>query len=201
MKYFIDCGGHHGERLKSFIDLYKIDHTWEIYSFEPNKESFEILKSVNYKGCKIFPINSGIWNEDGELNFNPETTQPHLGGRNDGEGSTFMKLENWRIKHAGNPGAGDFNESYPIPVVDLSRFIRDLKDPEYILLKMDIEGSEYDVLRHLLKENTISLIKDLYVEFHDWAMTSEDSTSTNLLIQQIRERGVNIRNWACGFRL
>ena len=45
MKYFIDCGGHHGEGLKSFIEMYNIDKTWEIYSFEPNKDSFEIFVS------------------------------------------------------------------------------------------------------------------------------------------------------------
>jgi FkbM family methyltransferase len=196
MKYFIDCGGHHGERLKHFVDLYNIDHTWKIYSFEPNKESFNILKGVEYKDCNINPINSGVWTSDGELKFNPETTNPKYGGNNDGEGSTFMSLDNWHIKSANNPGAGDFIDSYIIPVRDLSRFIDELDDKEYLLVKMDIEGSEYPVLKHLIKEKTISKIDDLHVEFHHWAMTTEDHGTTNNLINEIRELGVNIRDWA-----
>jgi FkbM family methyltransferase len=201
MKYFIDCGSHHGEKIKKFIDLYKIGQEWKIYSFEPNKESYNILKSIDNGGYDINPLNAGIWKFDGELLFNPETTQKHLGGKNDGEVSTFMNLDNWRIKHSGNPGAGDFNDSYKIDVVNLSRFLKELDDPEYVLLKMDIEGSEYDVLRHLISESSISIINDLYVEFHDWAMLSEDSNSTRLLLDQIRSHGVNIRNYACGDKL
>ena len=196
MKYFIDCGGHHGERLKHFIDLYKIDSSWKIYSFEPNRESFNILKSVQYNNCDINPVNSGIWTFDGELKFNPETTNQKYGGNNDGEGSTFMPIENWHIKSESNTGAGDFLDSYIIGVTDLSRFINDLEDKEYLLVKMDIEGSEYPVLRHLIKNAAISKIDDLHVEFHDWAMSTEDSSSTDSLISEIEKLGINIRRWA-----
>lgn len=196
MKYFIDCGGHHGERLKYFIDMHKIDSTWKIYSFEPNKESFDILKNVEYNNCDINPINSGIWIFDGELKFNPERTNPKYGGNNDGEGSTFMDLGNWKIKSENNPGAGEFINSYNISVTDLSKFINDLEDREYLLVKMDIEGSEYQVLRHLIKEGTISKIDDLYVEFHDWAMVTENSSTTNSLIDEIRSLGIKVSDRA-----
>lgn len=196
MKYFIDCGGHHGERLKYFIDMCKIGPDWKIYSFEPNKESFSILKNVKYNNCDINPINSGIWVSDGELEFNPETTHPKYGGNNDGEGSTFMPLDNWHIKSESNPGAGDFIESYKVAVTDLSRFIEELEDRDYLLVKMDIEGSEYQVLRHLISSGTISKINDLYVEFHDWAMSTENSDTTNDLVNEIMNLGVNIRTKA-----
>lgn len=196
MKYFIDCGGHHGERLKHFIDLYNIDPTWKIYTFEPNIESFEILKKVEYKGCDINAINSGIWIENSKLTFRPETTQPKYGGRNDGEGSTFMKADNWKIKSINNPGAGDFLQSYEIAVVDLSDFIKNLEDKEYLLIKMDIEGSEYNVLRRLIETEVINDIDDLHVEFHHWAMSSENIETTRDLIKEIEELDVNIRDWA-----
>jgi FkbM family methyltransferase len=176
--------------------LHKIDSSWKIYSFEPNRESFNVLKNVEYKDCNINSINSGIWTFDGELEFNPEKTNPKYGGNQDGEGSTFMTLENWRIKIPSNPGAGDFIDSYIVDVTDLSKFIENLEDREYLLIKMDIEGSEYPVLRHLIKEGTISKIDDLYVEFHDWAMATEDSNTTSSLIQEIKNLGINIRDRA-----
>lgn len=196
MKYFIDCGAHHGEGLKHFIDAYNIDETWSIYSFEPNLESFDVLKELSYKNCNINYINKGVWTEDTVLEFHPETTSESYGSRPDGAGSTFVPMNDWNIKANGNWGGGDFLNSYKIEVIDLCKFINELKDVEFLLVKMDIEGSEYPILRKMLNENTtINSINDLYVEFHDWAMSTENPTSTGLIISQVTSKGVNIKKW------
>lgn len=195
MKYFIDCGGHHGEGLKSFIEMYNIDKTWEIYSFEPNKDSFEILKEFKYNNCNIEFINAGIWKEDSKLTFNVETTSATYGSKEDGAGSTFVNLENWNIKHPGNMEAGDYLTSYEVDVINFTNFIKSLNDVEFLLVKMDVEGSEYDILRNMISDNSILTINDLYVEFHDWAMSSEDELTTNDLIDIISNKGINIKRW------
>ena len=46
-------------------------------------------------------------------------------------------------------------------------------------LKIDIEGSEYNVLERLIETKLIHNIKNLYVEFHDQYM--EDSFLTDIL--------------------
>jgi FkbM family methyltransferase len=195
MNYFIDCGGHHGEGLKIFIDMYNIDEKWKIYTFEPNKESFNILKDFKYKNCNIEFINAGIWKEDSKLTFNVETTSPGYGSKEDGAGSTFVKLENWNIKHSGNMGAGDYLTSYEVDVINFSNFIRNLNDVEFLLVKMDVEGVEYDIIRNMIIDDSILNINDLYVEFHDWAMSSENEITTNDLIKIISDKGINIKRW------
>ena len=47
-----------------------------------------------------------------------------------------------------------------------SKFIRDLKKDNYIILKLDVEGAEYEILNHLIDENTFSLIDEFHGEFH-----------------------------------
>lgn len=195
MKYYIDCGGHFGEGLKSFIDMYKIDETWTIVSFEPNIESFEKLKKFNYNDCKIKFINKGVWIENKKMLFRPEKTTKSYGGRNDGSGSTFISNDDWNIKTADNKGAGDFLDSYEVDVIDFDYFLKSLEDVEFLLVKMDIEGSEYSILRKLIETGTISLIDQLYVEFHDWAMSTESKDSTALLIETIKNKGVDIKKW------
>lgn len=195
MKYFIDCGTHHGEGLMHFVDQYNIDSTWTIHTFEPNKASFEFLKSFEYKNCNIVKHNVGIWTEDTTLTFRPETTHPVNGRTADGAGSTFISENNWNIKTPGNWGAGDYLETYEVPVIDLSKFLKELKDPEFILLKVDIEGSEYSVLRKLINDNSIKLVNDVYVEFHDWAMSTTGMDTTDILIKEISSLGVKITKW------
>ena len=60
---------------------------------------------------------------------------------------------------------------------------------------MDIEGSEYTILRKIIETKSIQIINDIYVEFHDWAMTSETDKSTDDLIKSINSIGINIKKW------
>lgn len=45
MKYYLDCGGHHGGGLEEFIQKYSMDDTRTIYFFEPNRDLFNILST------------------------------------------------------------------------------------------------------------------------------------------------------------
>ena len=35
-KIFIDCGGNKGQGLRSFVEMYQMDNSWLIESYEPN---------------------------------------------------------------------------------------------------------------------------------------------------------------------
>ena len=35
-----------------------------------------------------------------------------------------------------------------------------------ILLKLDVEGAEYEIIDKLIEDNTISLIKNIHIEWH-----------------------------------
>mmetsp|Transcript_37905 Transcript_37905/g.38593 ORF Transcript_37905/g.38593 Transcript_37905/m.38593 type:complete len:81 (+) Transcript_37905:859-1101(+) len=46
------------------------------------------------------------------------------------------------------------------------RDIVQAKQSDEVICKMDIEGSEYDVLRRIFTSGIIKLFDELYVEFH-----------------------------------
>lgn len=51
--------------------------------------------------------------------------------------------------------------------IDFSEYIKTVSDPEdYIVVKLDIEGSEFDVLDKLISDNTLKYINKIYIEFH-----------------------------------
>jgi len=60
-----------------------------------------------------------------------------------------------------------------VPTLDLSRFVfehianAEIR-PQRVLMKMDIEGSEYSVLSHMLATDSFSHIDLLTIEFHSW---------------------------------
>ena len=54
-----------------------------------------------------------------------------------------------------------------LPCVDIAKFISDRYNAEdMIIVKMDIEGAEYELLIHLIKTNVLELIDYFFLEFH-----------------------------------
>ena len=54
-----------------------------------------------------------------------------------------------------------------LPCVDIAKFISDRYNAEdMIIVKMDIEGAEYELLIHLIKTNVLDLIDYFFLEFH-----------------------------------
>ena len=43
---------------------------------------------------------------------------------------------------------------------------------DYLILKLDIEGAEYDVLERLTDANLLGWLNELYVEYHWWGTVS-----------------------------
>jgi FkbM family methyltransferase len=61
----------------------------------------------------------------------------------------------------------DRSRSEEVPTIDLARFVRHWVRPcENVHLKMDIEGAEYEVLTHLLRDGVVCSFANLHVEFH-----------------------------------
>ena len=62
----------------------------------------------------------------------------------------------------------DKNIFSEIESIDLSDFIKNnFTQEDYIILKLDIEGAEWEVVNDLIETNQLSKINELYVEWHD----------------------------------
>lgn len=66
---------------------------------------------------------------------------------------------------------------------------------------MDIEGSEFTVLRHLIEDNTIGIINKIYIEFHPEEFTdikgtkNEDNNSVLKIVEDIKKLGIEVHIW------
>lgn len=160
-KVFIDCGTHFGQGLDIFMKRYEIDPNWLVFSFEANPITFQINQENNSIDC-VYYFNAAIGSVDGDVEINVESPP---GEGETGMGSSIITLTDW------NPQDGklkdNFKTKYRVPIVDIARFIQEYVDfGDFLVIKMDIEGAEYDCLEKLLDSGEIKKISSLSVEWH-----------------------------------
>ena len=113
-----------------------------IYAFEPSKKFFKILKN-SFKSRKIKILNLGLANKNHtkKLIFSNDGTYVS---------SLNNKKNNYEL----------------VKLVKLSQFI-ELNKIDFInLVNINIEGSEYGVLKDLISSNQIKKIDHLQIQFH-----------------------------------
>jgi FkbM family methyltransferase len=168
-KVFIDCGGHFGESIDRFkrSDLYSSD--FEMYCFEPLPKSAKVCRERD----DIQFIEKAVWIEDGESEF-------FSNAREDTWGSTLM---------AGKTSSEILYDS-PIVVktIDFSAWMKsnfDAKD--YIIVKMDIEGAEYQVLRKMIEDGTIGYMDMIFMEWHENRLEGVSREQHHSLLEELSE--------------
>lgn len=147
-KYFIDCGAHCGESILRAKQQFGQDTI--VISFEGVPQLAEQLQKL-YKNDPTVTINNkAVWTEDGEIEFNicPSFT----------DGSSILNTLN----------NNHLAEKIKVPSFDLSQWIiKMFKDSNiYLILKLDIEGAEYDVLQKMCDDGSINLVDELWGEYH-----------------------------------
>jgi len=189
---FLDCGTHLCGGLYEFYNNGTIDDTFEIHTFEPNPACYASER------IKSFPLNvtlheKAVWIKDGYILFNQEN---HKVSGSGSPSDNVSDIDGWgsSINGIGFDHPGYFK---PISVesIDFSKFINDLPDNSNIICKMDIEGSEFMVLRKLISDESIKKINKIYVEFHQHLMPNESLNSRDEIINSIRNLGVTVEPW------
>jgi FkbM family methyltransferase len=157
-KIFIDMGTHYGEGLREFIQKFSMDSSWIIHTFEANPKSYNIFVN-NYAHLTpfVFHHNKAVSVNNEVVTINAETYREEIGT---GQGSSIIPLNSWNTNQV-------FQESFNIPSIDISEFIgKHFTRSDQVVVKMDIEGSEYDVLEKMIADDTISIISEIYIEWH-----------------------------------
>lgn len=147
-KVFLDCGANMGQSVHNFIKLWDDWEEYDIHCFEPLFGLEEYFSQ--YREYSNFTFhNKAVWINDGNVNFYPSTQWNW--------GSSVIKEKNNVSK-----------TPIEVPSIDISRWIQEnFSIDDFIIFKMDIEGGEYDLIPHLLKNNTFKYINELYIEFHN----------------------------------
>jgi FkbM family methyltransferase len=188
-KVFIDCGGNKGQGLRTFIEKYKIDDTWLIKTFEPNplcNLSENIKDLVEKLNIEIF--NCAIFDYNGTIKFSQML-------ENDEGSSVNCLMSKGACSDPKSLAYRKHDSIIEIQCRDLSDILKKYSDDDYIVVKLDIEGAEFNVLRKIIKDDTITKINDLYVEWHYHYVQNEDITTCKELKNIIHNKGINLYEW------
>lgn len=91
----------------------------------------------------------------------------------------------------------EFKEEDKVKVksIDLSNWLKsNVKDDDYLLVKMDIEGAEFEVLQKCLDDETITKINQINIEWHDW-FRPEKKNHRQYIINEMNRLGVKNGFW------
>ena len=194
MRVFIDCGGHFGEGFAHFHRHLKIDPSWKVIMFEPNRVSAKALREKhipwwkNQKNIHIELREEIAWSRDGVGTF-MATTARGGGGPSNGVGSTAMPRGEWNVPNAA--------EDYQVPTCDISKLVQSFEPDDLVYLKLDVEGSECEILEKLIKTNAIDRIRHTWVEWHSRMFVDprEYNRRKEDIEHELKRRGTNCWNW------
>lgn len=194
---FIDCGFHHGEGLKHFVEKLNIYTTgWTIIAFEPNpacRAKQRLRRETDYDP-KIFVWESAVWIKDGYVAFRQEN---HMISKSGSPTDGTSVVDGWASQVADVNGQWPGLSEIPIevPCIDFSKFLGQFPEDRFnVFCKMDIEGSEFAVLRKCLNDGTAKIMKRLWIEFHERFVPGEDAQTKAELIDQLKQY-TNVELW------
>lgn len=133
-----DLGGYEGQWSSDIFSKYCCN----IYLFEPHKEYANKIKERFEKNSKIKVFEFGLSNKDETLELNISA-----------DGSSLFKTTTEKVK---------------IELKDAVAFFNKLKLDFIDLIKINIEGGEYDFLEAIVNSTHIKSIKNIQVQFHDF---------------------------------
>ena len=183
----IDLGYHFGEGMDYLRARYAVDDSWIVASFEPNSKCRDLLMSSAKDG--VIPIPMAAHTRPGERHF--QRVAADTGGPEDGQGSHLTDL-GFELEANGGLVESVWAVNFP---VWLRAVIPESRDKTFVVVKMDIEGAEYDILRAMLADGSIDLVDTLHVEFHGWRMPAESSETTDALKEELKLRTHLIEHW------
>lgn len=148
------------------INQYVVDDSWDIYSWDVDPQLLEGLPKHTFEKKAVWIDDKGV-----EVSLDPRKQASHIKG----------------------VAGTEYGETIKVPSFDFSKFVDDLPMNDVTVCSMDVEGSEFSILRKMIKDNTIHLLDVLDVEFHHRMMNDEDTESARKLIQEIDSHGVIVR--------
>ncbi len=138
LKELIDVGAHKGEFLSCVI---KINSIKRFYAFEPQKKIFKILKKNFSNNNKVNLINIGLSERPSSKIFyiNKLSNTSTMSKFN--KSSKYLKFKNMILGSKKN-----YIDKYSIKTSSINKFFKNIKFKN-CLLKIDVEGFEYNVLQ------------------------------------------------------
>lgn len=147
MNVYIDLGAHKGLLLKKVV---RYSHDADLFvAFEPVEELYHKVAKKFKNDHRVKILNCAAGCED----------------RNDDK--FYIHRKHKRIRQGSTLIEGIYDSFCIINTVNFSKYLEEnFKLSDKIVLKIDIEGYEYDLLEHLIETGNIKYINKIYCEWH-----------------------------------
>lgn len=172
-KIFIDCGFYAGGSLEHFKLTPEYSPDFIYYGFDPMLN----IEQAREKWKNITLDNKAVWIKDDEIDF--YTSDRHQGRANGISHNKRASKEGIR----------------KVKCIDFSKWLGNNFDADdYIILKMDVEGAEYELLPRLIKDSTINLVDIIYLEWHAGRMGDVRYQRAKVIADELKKKeGLVIR--------
>jgi len=196
---FFDLGANVGDSAENFLGLLdkvenvndikdvipenKLKEKWIMYLIEGNSRFDDNLLKIKQKHSdkhEIIVLNGTIVSDhDGEITFFLDQKNKNQVGSSIFENHRDV-IANKLVKQTK-------------PCVDLARLLRQYRQSDNVVVKMDIEGAEFELLVHLIKENVLGLIDTLAIEYHKYM--SPYKSEYALFSKIFKKYNIDEKNW------
>jgi FkbM family methyltransferase len=184
-RIFIDCGANTCAILRSFVNELP---GFEFFAFEAQPELRSDAERVieDLSATKITFLPKAVWTANETLDFYLATQW----GPNYRGGSTLLTGQ------VGNRAAVDYGKPVRVEAIDFSEWLREnFRAEDYVIVKMDIEGAEYDVLEKVVRDGSLCLIDELIVEFHQHMNQTISRERHDSLLQVLKSSPCLVQQW------
>lgn len=195
-KIFIDCGSHFYQGFKQIAQQDNINSSWDCYSFEANPITFK--KSENSRALLENSFNvkcfcKAVSTHNQKIKINAAADDDTFTN----QGSNI--LDNPPSKDIVWGGIFIYDQQEILTeCFSLSDFLKtNVREDDYCLIKMDIEGSEFQVLDDIIDKETYKYISKIYVEFHErfFPDINKYTDKKNNYKKFFTQHGINFIEW------
>ena len=141
----IDVGAYKGEFIEKLIKR----HSPTIHAIEPIKEFSSYLQRKFVNDSNIIVHSFGLFDETKKVKISNLGAGSSIFARKEGSAEQIISLKS------------------------MSKFVEEESIQEIDLLYMNIEGSEYQLLNHIIETGLIQNVKHLQVQFHNYILNSK----------------------------
>ena len=175
MNVWIDLGAWKGTSTQFFLDYYPNSESFKCLLIEPDANICRKYLNGSFNQNDVSVLNAAAWKYDGVRDL-------YVGKH--GRGSSLYP----------NKTTGKLcKEPITVPCIDLQRIICIFNVNDNIVMKMNIEGAEYDLLPYLHNTGCMKYIKKLYVSWH-WSKIGVSKERHDALVLQTAI-DTDLHNW------
>jgi len=180
---FLDCGSNIGQGFEHFREVY--GNSYEYHLYEPNPNCFKILKEKYGNNSNVFLNEVAVYNKECELELyfkEPTSVGGSINQDHNSKGYSYKDVDAVLTK-----------------CLDLGKIIDDFDKDSNIVLKLDVESSEYDILESLIESELIFKLNKIYCEFHSSYMKEDVKSDYEMREKNIlnfaKENNINLEVW------